>query len=100
MTFTLFLILAFATYRLARAVALDDITEGGRQWMYRKSTFGYRLISCPQCVGWWLAFVVTGVWFWATTWPGTVEWLIYAVATAGFQSAMATLSHRLDTIDS
>ena len=99
MTFTLFLILAFATYRLSRAVAQDDITEGVRQWVLNHQwTFVYRLISCAQCVGFWLAFVVLAVWFAATDWPGTAEYVVLALGTAGFQSAMATVAHRLDTI--
>jgi Protein of unknown function (DUF1360) len=98
-SFLVLVVLVLATYRLARAVAQDDITEGARQWVLNHQwTWTYRLISCTHCCGFWLAFAVTGVWYWATDWPGTTEYLILSLAVAGGQSAMATVSHRFDTM--
>lgn len=95
MSLELVIVLGLATYRLARAVAIDDITEGVRSWFYRRTQWGYRLVSCAYCIGFWIAAAVTLAWVLATDWPGTVEWLILWWAVAGAGAIASSIDLRL-----
>lgn len=84
-------IAGLATYRLARAVAVDTITEPLRQRVYglgrpRLS----ELVSCQHCVGFWLALLPTGLLLAAAGWPGWPEALAAWWGAAGVGSFMAS----------
>lgn len=64
----LVVIVAFAGYRLARAVAVDEITSPFRRLLYRRAyeslpprrsrVFLSDLFSCPLCIGFWMTLVL------------------------------------------
>jgi hypothetical protein len=67
--FVLTPVVAFAGYRLARAVSVDDITKECRDLLYRwtyetgEPPKNYRrflvdLIGCPICTGWWITITI------------------------------------------
>jgi hypothetical protein len=96
----LFILLALATYRLARLIAIDDgpfdlllklrslwgaydYGENGTA----KTSLG-RGLTCPHCVGFWLAgFAAVSVYGWP-------ELIIYWLALAGAQSFLQEMSRR------
>jgi hypothetical protein len=54
-----FLILGLATYRITRLITRDVITEGFRNWFWKKwspekSKLGY-LLTCEWCLSIWIA---------------------------------------------
>lgn len=86
MTALVFVILTFAAYRGARAVALDSITESFRDWV---GVHGPRklgeLVTCGFCVSFWTAGLTVTLWELAsdTRWLGFWEHLIVWWAIAG-----------------
>ena len=44
-----------ATYRLTRLVTADVITQGLRQWVADRSSWGGYLVSCDWCLSIWVA---------------------------------------------
>lgn len=110
------LLVGFAGYRLARAVAADSIFDAQRMWIYRKAyqpdpsgmslrkvemaeknegvvtgsrfwRWLYALATCPLCCGFWITLLV---WFAWTDWTFTTRSVIAAVAATGVQ-CFATL---------
>lgn len=68
-----FFLLALASFRLWRIVAVDTITEPIRNRVYRLEDFQagreemYRtkldeFVSCPWCFGWWVVLAWWGAW--------------------------------------
>lgn len=103
------IVLAFATFRLARFVAADSLTLGLREWLYRFAytedgelppsprapwrTWVYDLVTCVHCLGVWFAIAVYCAW----RWGGDVAWAILLVlAIAGAQSALASFTTKAD----
>ena len=95
---SLFVLLALATYRLARLIAIDDgpadvllklrslwgaydYGENGQA----KTSLG-RGLTCPHCVGFWIAGLIA---ISAYGWP---EFIVYWLALAGAQSFLQSLS--------
>lgn len=91
-------LLALATYRVWRLIAVDQITEpirarfifrDGRLWQWVAD-----LVGCPWCLGWWLSGVasvayvmVLGLgWWWVVLWPAV--------------SCVGGFLHRLEVDDS
>lgn len=99
---------ALAVFRLARLVAIDDITEGlrqrlGRPWVvvtvgdatvhgdqpetgarYR----AWRLVTCPWCISMWIAAVVVAFEaFWPDVW-------IYPAMVLAFSAVAGILAER------
>lgn len=56
------LLMAGAAYRLWRLVGVDDITEWFRDRLW---PWPHKLITCPWCMGSWIAFGVAAVSWWA-----------------------------------
>jgi len=63
LTFRLILAI-WASYRLARVLAHDEITSGLRAWLGKRASgkprysswwFISELVSCPECAGVWIA---------------------------------------------
>lgn len=97
------IIVGIAAYRLARVVAVDSITEPARSCLFwaghadpdntgpivtsRVVAWAYALVSCPFCVGWWLALLL---WF---AWPpaSTGAIAVGALAAAGVASLCSSL---------
>lgn len=96
-------VVGLAAYRLARAVALDSITEPLRMRVYtaaygdepvsdsttphRPASWLYGLLSCPYCCGFWIALGLYAGWV-------NLGWsrpLIVAVAAAGFAALLVGL---------
>ncbi len=81
----LFLLATLATARLTRLVNADTITATLRaSWLTR---FGARttaggFITCPWCVGFWAALLVTGTGVWAYTTNALAWWAIPATVLA------------------
>lgn len=93
-------------YRLARAVAVDTISEPARDWIYcraykvyrpkpgtaephaelrsRPWSWAYGLASCPFCCSWWLALAVFVAW--VGEW--SMNCAVGAVAAAGVASVL------------
>ena len=84
------LVAVLAIWRATRLVTLDYVIERPRLWLTRKSDgIGY-FLSCPWCVGFWLA---VGFAVLVATWPLGASW----VALVGSWSAVAgLLSERLN----
>lgn len=79
------LLLAGLTARLTRFVIWDDAGQmirtplmvGGRALLgERGERWVDALLSCPFCIGWWLALLVAGSWY---LWAGTM-WQAFAAA--------------------
>ena len=80
-----------ASSRLARLVALDEITAPLRERLEGKAADGAstwvwanRLVSCPTCVGWWFSFAISAAV------PGRQR-LLRGAAVAGGQVFLALL---------
>jgi hypothetical protein len=88
-------VLGLASNRLARAVAVDEITAPARRaverWAAGRDSAAAekvaQLVSCPVCTGWWTSLVVSAVA------PGRAR-LRRGVAVAGVQ-VLLTLAERL-----
>jgi hypothetical protein len=102
-------VLAFATFRLARLIAVDSISLALRERVYRFAyaedgelppvprapwrTWVYDLVTCVHCLGVWLAVAVYCAW----RWGGDVAFAILTVAAiAGAQSALASFTTKAD----
>lgn len=97
---TLFILLSLLVYRLARLIAIDDgpfdvilkfraalgAYDYGPNGL-AKTSLG-RGITCPYCVGVWLALFVAIA---AYPWP---EMLVYWLALAGAQSFLQSLGRQ------
>ena len=60
MTLVWSVLIGLASYRLWRLIAEDTITERAREWYYTHTPDVIEdLVSCPFCLGSWLAFGVT-----------------------------------------
>lgn len=96
-------LIALATYRVARLIAVDTLTLEVRAWFYRFAwkdqpagpaeargaarTYLYELVTCPFCVGVWAAFALFGLWV-HVRW---FHWLIAVLAIAGAQAFLQSL---------
>jgi hypothetical protein len=89
-------VLGLAATRLARAVAVDDVSQPARDhlqsWSRRPGAGRWRtwldsLVHCPICAGWWLSLAVSAVA------PGRHR-LLRGVAVAGAQ-VLFSLAERL-----
>jgi hypothetical protein len=100
-------LVGLVAYRLARAIAVDSISEPARTWTYwrghsdtvpepgvthRGWAWLYGLISCPFCCSWWIALAVYLAWL--GEWNATA--LIGATAAAGI-AAIVTAADRAAT---
>lgn len=90
MTFLVFVILAFAAYRIGRFVALDTLIEGTRDkvmmWLATRGSLWAEklseLLGCPWCITIWTGAGVTAYWAAITEWPGW--WFpLYWLAVSG-----------------
>ncbi len=80
------------TLRLAVLVTRDTITEPVRTWLSERGSkvarWAYGLVSCPWCVGVWIAVVMTAAISWET---GPMSYVVFAgslMAGAGFLSEL------------
>jgi hypothetical protein len=90
-------VIALAANRLARAIAVDEITEPLRSRVERWAGTGgdgppvqqqiAKLVKCPVCVGWWASLAIS------LGWPGRMR-LRRGVAVAGAQ-VLLSLAERL-----
>ncbi len=100
------ILVGLASYRLARALSLDTITDPFRGWLHRHAyrvarakpgtvepvvvpkskpwAWAYSLASCPFCNSWWLALGVSAAWF--GEW--SMAFAVAAVASAGIASVL------------
>jgi hypothetical protein len=118
-TLALAVLLAFAVYRVARLIAVDDITEEFRvrlgRWAYdpdevtivndeavegawrsRGRRYLHNLLTCPFCLGVWFAMLAVGIMF-AWPWDNNTdlgEWLILVGAVAGMQSTIVLIAEK------
>ncbi len=106
----LIVVVAFASYRAARAIAVDTITARFRMWAFGKAYPGipegfagdvnpalvtsgrpwrwfYGLVSCPFCIGFWLS-----IGFWFACDPGYKLPVASAVAVAGVQTLLTSVT--------
>lgn len=109
-------VLAAATYRVARLVAVDTVTTPWRAVVYRFAwadpepwdgpddrpeesdgapqpragwrTYVYEFVTCPHCLGVWIAIGAAVAW-WHWAW---VLWPLVTVAAMGVQSFAASLA--------
>ena len=87
------ILLAVASYRLWRLIAEDDIFDRPRRWILNLGYWqegepapdGYReklaeLITCPWCLGFWIALGWWGAWLWLEAWAvfAAVPWALSA----------------------
>jgi hypothetical protein len=90
-SFTLRILLAIlSTYRLARLFTLEDgpglIFTRLRIRLAARGVFFSTLLSCPLCLGVWIAFAVTPFVFWQS-------WVLIPFAIAGGQCALETMNN-------
>ena len=100
------LVIGLATYRIARALTRDSITEPFRHVLWSRAFVAlpdptsedgyavnrrsrifawlYGLMSCPYCAGFWIALGL----YWAWTEGAWQRTAIAAVAVAGVQAAL------------
>lgn len=100
------LVIGFATYRIARALTQDSITDPFRDWVWSRAFVAvpdptgkegyatrrrsriwpwlYGLVSCPFCAGFWIALCL----YWAWTEGAWQRTAVAAVAVAGVQAAL------------
>lgn len=90
MNLFVFVLLVLATYRLARLISKDIISESFRRWLGRKAagrSFTWLMLAelfhCPYCLGIWIAGL--GALLYARS---LVEWVLYTLAIAGGQSVL------------
>jgi uncharacterized protein (DUF2062 family) len=109
-----YVIVALATYRLARVIALDNLTATLRGRLFNFAwdtdeveetvidgevafvptaraawrTYLYELLTCPVCAGVWVAAGVYSAWRWWDT--EAVHAVIVVAAVAGLQCFLAT----------
>lgn len=93
MTWFTFVIDAIATYRLARLVSADTITEPIRsRIMFKKNgdprEWWAELLGCRWCVGVWVGFAVMAARFLV---PEVWRWPAYALAVATSAPLLARL---------
>lgn len=126
MTLATVLILALATYRAARLVTTDSLTDSLRErvkeWAWDSEnaraepdergqityvpiprggawrTYAYELIRCPHCMGVWFAFAAVLIFHWYAGSPDWSfgAWIVYVAAVAGAQSALASFTSKAD----
>lgn len=92
----LFLILSFATYRVARFIAQDSfppMEQLRNKILYRDEEVDPRNkwvvgLECPHCVGPYVAIIIVVI---VNAMVGVPLPVIYALAVAGLQSAFASL---------
>ncbi len=102
-----FALLTLASYRCARLVASDALTDEARAVVYRWAwsetpgrdpapranwrTYVYGLVSCWHCMGVWAAAGAYTFWQHAPEW----RWVVVIAAVAGAQSLLASIAERL-----
>lgn len=90
------LLLALAAYRLWRLIAEDDVFDRPRRWLLRLGDWrdgqaappAYRdrlaeFITCPWCLGFWLAVA------WWVAWLGLEEWALFAAVPFALSAVVA-----------
>jgi hypothetical protein len=99
-----YVVLAFAAYRMARAVALDDITLPFRERLYAFAwddeeaevvdgnyvpkarapwrTWLWSLFTCPLCIGFWISCALYACWRWLDYEAVHVIIVMFAIAGA------------------
>ena len=107
MSALVYVLLAFAAYRAARAVALDDISLPLRERLYEFAyddehpvidefdrtltrpgvrapwrTWLYQLFTCPLCIGFWISAAFYSAWRWLDYEAVHVVIIIFAIAGA------------------
>lgn len=93
------LLIGLAAFRLWRLAAIDSITEPihGRLRASRHPVMQWfdTLVSCPWCLGFWIATGLTwGVW-WLTDAYSTVDALIMMWAASAVTGLVASVDERL-----
>ena len=92
-----FVVVVLATYRGARALTVDTITDAPRTWLALKLGRWSELVECGHCAGFWLAAISLAVWVHAGSLGGSGwRWVIAAWAAAGGQSLLTSLARRFD----
>lgn len=74
------LIMALATATISVTVAQSKLCKPVREWITQHWTWGGDLISCPYCLGHWVAAVMVTIY----PWTGTMTlhwWVILWLAT-------------------
>ena len=106
-----YVLIALASYRIARAITVDTISAAARGRVYRWAwdddtpipipgtteysptargsvrTYLFDLVSCPVCMGVWVSAAVYATWRW---WANDVTHAVIAIfAVAGLQCLLA-----------
>lgn len=95
---------ALAGYRLARALAVDDVGSPIRVYVYGKASstqrkpwiVAWKLVTCPWCCGFWISAFIAVALCLAVGNPGWVETITIACAAGGAQSILQSIDHRLN----
>lgn len=93
-------LLSLATYRVWRIFAVDPITEPIRaRFLFRDGLvweWVADLVTCPWCLGWWLAGVASAGYLW---WCGG-PWLWLVVLWPVVSAGVGIIAHLVDTLSS
>lgn len=95
MSILLAVLVLVATWRLARLITADFITEPIRAWAARRGEkLGY-LFECPWCLSIWLAPILVVP---AVLWPDNrLVWAVMLIlAASGVAGMLAVIEGRLD----
>lgn len=98
-----FLALTFAVARVTRLIVDDKISLPIRQWVLRRSGedgWFFYLVSCPWCMGVWVAAAMTAITFldpfpWQT-WEATLVFLAVAQLASTILTFEPTITVRKD----
>lgn len=107
-----FVLAVLASYRLTRLWLYDTIGAPLHRWVINRLIDGtanrfrwklVELLTCQWCLGVWVGFVASAVWFTAAhQWDGAMSiigWLVVALAIAAGQSFLHLLEERLSSDD-
>lgn len=88
-------IVALATYRVARLITQDSILDGPRDWLLQ-TWVGRRKIAelavCPFCVGVWVGVALSLVWFHGER---TGRLIVIVIAAIGLQALLSAADERM-----
>ncbi len=85
-------LLGLAAYRTWRLIAEDTITEPVRQRLVRRE-YVSELVSCPWCLGSWIAAVWWACWY---LWPHTTSAVAAPFAIAALVGLVASVVGALE----
>lgn len=83
-----FVLLALASYRVWRLVALDVLLDRPRDWAWSRAPAVAAFATCPWCSGWWISVAAWIAWVAAPTFSVWASVPLALSAVVGFASTL------------